>query len=211
MDLGATSVSRGFPARRQSTGVVRPFRGPATAGRKQSRFEGSLSTSGIDPPGVAGAATVRDHLDREAVDALEKDAVVRAGDGTVALPAGHGIMSAKAWRQNRHMVICPPRRRRADGAGGVMRDLYVRPPRSCPVGGDRHEGCRAGNTRSRRSRRHAPRHRWARALPVDPGEIRAARDSLTARGEETDRIVGLELGADDYVTKPFSPRELAVA
>jgi DNA-binding response OmpR family regulator len=33
---------------------------------------------------------------------------------------------------------------------------------------------------------------------------------LTARGEEVDRIVGLELGADDYVTKPFSPRELAV-
>ncbi len=31
---------------------------------------------------------------------------------------------------------------------------------------------------------------------------------VTARGEETDRIVGLELGADDYVTKPFSPREL---
>jgi DNA-binding response OmpR family regulator len=32
---------------------------------------------------------------------------------------------------------------------------------------------------------------------------------LTARGEEADRIVGLELGADDYVSKPFSPRELA--
>lgn len=31
---------------------------------------------------------------------------------------------------------------------------------------------------------------------------------LTARGEETDRVVGLELGADDYVTKPFSVREL---
>jgi two-component system, OmpR family, response regulator len=31
---------------------------------------------------------------------------------------------------------------------------------------------------------------------------------LTARGDETDRIVGLELGADDYVAKPFSPREL---
>ena len=31
---------------------------------------------------------------------------------------------------------------------------------------------------------------------------------LTARGEETDRIVGLEIGADDYVTKPFSPREV---
>jgi DNA-binding response OmpR family regulator len=33
---------------------------------------------------------------------------------------------------------------------------------------------------------------------------------LTARNEESDRVVGLELGADDYVTKPFSPRELAV-
>ncbi len=32
---------------------------------------------------------------------------------------------------------------------------------------------------------------------------------LTARGEETDRVVGLELGADDYVVKPFSARELA--
>jgi DNA-binding response OmpR family regulator len=31
---------------------------------------------------------------------------------------------------------------------------------------------------------------------------------ITARGEETDRVVGLELGADDYVTKPFSPREV---
>jgi DNA-binding response OmpR family regulator len=31
---------------------------------------------------------------------------------------------------------------------------------------------------------------------------------LTARGEEADRIVGLELGADDYVVKPFSPREM---
>jgi two-component system OmpR family response regulator len=44
---------------------------------------------------------------------------------------------------------------------------------------------------------------------------RAIRDThaiplifLTARGEEVDRIVGLELGADDYVVKPFSPREL---
>src|SRR2546425_5709230 len=32
---------------------------------------------------------------------------------------------------------------------------------------------------------------------------------LTARGDEVDKLVGLEIGADDYVTKPFSPRELA--
>ena len=42
--------------------------------------------------------------------------------------------------------------------------------------------------------------------------IRAKRQipilMLTARGDETDRVVGLELGADDYLSKPFSPREL---
>jgi DNA-binding response OmpR family regulator len=31
---------------------------------------------------------------------------------------------------------------------------------------------------------------------------------LTAKGEEIDRILGLELGADDYIVKPFSPREV---
>ncbi|MEN8114696.1 MAG: response regulator transcription factor [Actinomycetota bacterium] len=45
------------------------------------------------------------------------------------------------------------------------------------------------------------------------GELRKREDIpvilLTARTEETDRVLGLELGADDYVVKPFSPRELA--
>jgi DNA-binding response OmpR family regulator len=43
-------------------------------------------------------------------------------------------------------------------------------------------------------------------------KIRAERNvpiiMLSARGEELDKVLGLELGADDYVTKPFSPREL---
>jgi len=45
--------------------------------------------------------------------------------------------------------------------------------------------------------------RWIRSRSALPVIL------LTARGEEADRIVSLELGADDYVTKPFSPRELA--
>ena len=64
---------------------------------------------------------------------------------------------------------------------------------------------------------------WPDALVLDlmlPGEdgltlARALRQSsalpilmLSARGEEIDRVVGLEMGADDYLAKPFSPREL---
>ena len=55
------------------------------------------------------------------------------------------------------------------------------------------------------------------ALPVMDGltvcrQLRARSDvpilMVTARGEEVDRVLGLELGADDYIQKPFSPREL---
>ena len=45
-------------------------------------------------------------------------------------------------------------------------------------------------------------------LRKDPGTAAIPIIMLTARGEEAERIAGLELGADDYVTKPFSPGEL---
>lgn len=47
-----------------------------------------------------------------------------------------------------------------------------------------------------------------RALRADPGTAQVPIIMLTAKGEESDRIVGLELGADDYITKPFSPNEV---
>lgn len=47
-----------------------------------------------------------------------------------------------------------------------------------------------------------------RILRNDPNTAGLPVIMLTAKGEEVDKIVGLEMGADDYVTKPFSPREL---
>ena len=47
------------------------------------------------------------------------------------------------------------------------------------------------------------------ALRADPATAAVPIIMLTARGEESERIAGLELGADDYITKPFSPRELS--
>jgi DNA-binding response OmpR family regulator len=47
-----------------------------------------------------------------------------------------------------------------------------------------------------------------RQLRAEPATRRLPVIMLTARSEEVDRVVGLELGADDYVVKPFSPREL---
>jgi len=49
-----------------------------------------------------------------------------------------------------------------------------------------------------------------RVLKAEPLTARLPIIMLTAKAEEIDRIVGLELGADDYVTKPFSPRELVL-
>jgi len=49
-----------------------------------------------------------------------------------------------------------------------------------------------------------------RSLKGDPAMADMPVIMLTARDEEIDRVVGFELGADDYVTKPFSPRELVL-
>ena len=49
-----------------------------------------------------------------------------------------------------------------------------------------------------------------RALKREQATARVPIVMITARGEEVDRIVGLELGADDYVSKPFSPREVVL-
>ena len=47
-----------------------------------------------------------------------------------------------------------------------------------------------------------------RGIRSSPGIEGTPVVMLTAKGDETDRVVGLELGADDYITKPFSPREV---
>jgi DNA-binding response OmpR family regulator len=47
-----------------------------------------------------------------------------------------------------------------------------------------------------------------RALRADRATAAVPIIMLTARGEEADRVIGLEIGADDYVAKPFSPNEL---
>ena len=47
-----------------------------------------------------------------------------------------------------------------------------------------------------------------RAMRADPTTAAVPMIMVTAKAEESDRIVGLELGADDYITKPFSPNEV---
>jgi two-component system phosphate regulon response regulator PhoB len=49
---------------------------------------------------------------------------------------------------------------------------------------------------------------WARRLKKEPAYRDLPIILLTARGEEEDKVRGLEIGADDYITKPFSPKEL---
>ena len=65
--------------------------------------------------------------------------------------------------------------------------------------------------RSLGSRHYGPRQRRPGDLPhhpPDPGLASVPVIFLTAKSSEADRVLGLELGADDYIAKPFSPREL---
>ena len=66
--------------------------------------------------------------------------------------------------------------------------------------------------RRRHPRPHAAGTVRAGGAPAPPaaGDDAAAVIMLSARGEEEDRLVGLETGADDYVVKPFSPREVVL-
>ena len=52
--------------------------------------------------------------------------------------------------------------------------------------------------------------RWMDGLPADAAKVRCAHYYAHGSREEIDRVTGFELGVDDYVVKPFSPRELVM-
>ena len=82
---------------------------------------------------------------------------------------------------------------------------------SAPRTGKRHRRRPQGEARSRDRRPDAAGDRRVRGLPRAAPQAADAQVPilmLTAKSAEADRVVGLELGADDYMTKPFSPREL---
>jgi hypothetical protein len=92
-------------------------------------------------------------------------------------------------------------------AGGLLPAL--RPGRwSRPCAPARAGAAGQGGVRRRHPRRDAARDGRLRAVPHHPAQSDIPLIMLTARGEVMDRVVGLELGADDYVPKPFEPREL---
>ena len=96
-------------------------------------------------------------------------------------------------------------RESSSATSGVRASTRSRPGTATPPAPPRDRGSAARRARPDAARhRRLPLCRWIRSrgdLPVI---------MLTARGEPDDRIVGLEVGADDYVSKPFSARELVM-
>ena len=148
----------------------------------------------------------------------------RAGPRTRASASEHDPDRAvTATRPCAHYsAVGGERRERARArAGRRGRAGHRRPRRAVPAPRRVRRAGRA-RRRSRRSRPCAPLRPAAVVLDVGlPGmdgievcrRLRAEDDwtpvlFVTARDDEVDRVLGLELGADDYVTKPFSPREL---
>ena len=94
---------------------------------------------------------------------------------------------------------------------GLLTELLTREGFRVECQNDGRRGLAAAlerRLRSAGSRRHAAGSRRLEILKRVRRESRLPVLMLTARGEDEDRIVGLELGADDYLPKPFNTREL---
>jgi two-component system phosphate regulon response regulator OmpR len=144
----------------------------------------ATATDAGDRPGPAGATVCRRAPDgpvTHRVLLIDDDAALSRLVGEYLVGAGFAVES-RADGASGLLAL-----RRAAAAGrpfdGIVLDLML-------PDGDGLELCRR-----------------LRADP-DPGLAALPLVMLTARGDETDRIVGLELGADDYLGKPFHPREL---
>ena len=122
------------------------------------------------------------------VDPRSSDRVIDVRDPRSAHPAGRG--RGRRWSR-------PSVRPRS---GGVLGRRGPRRPRAL----DRFRA----EPRPRDPRPDAARGLGARRLPPDPRSLHVPIIMVTAKDSEADKVAGLELGADDYVTKPFSVREL---